>query len=137
MALDTAAVTQQLDTYRAILTSLRTQLQRARANADATAEAIVRARVTSILRDVTALHAALRAAEAPGAVMMGLADVSDTALGIARDVGGVAGDVLAAAGQVAGGLGKVANVLPLVLLGLVAVLGIGLFKGTLRASLRR
>lgn len=135
--LDTAAITQQLGSYRAILGSLRVQLQRARANADTTSEAIVRARVTAILREVTALHVALSGGEAPGAVMMALAEVSDTALGIARDVGGVAGDVLAAAGQVAGGLGKVANVLPLVLLGLVVVVGIGFAKGSLRASVRR
>lgn len=127
-AVDLAAAQSQLAAWQRVLHGLVLTLQRARAARNAAMEAQVRSGITAVLGYIRALREQIEGREMPSSFMRALDAFSDQALTVARDVGGVALDV----GK---GAASTVKILPLALLGIIAVLGIGLFKGTL--SVRR
>lgn len=135
--MDPASIQAQLDDWTRTLDGLNRTLVIAKQANNQAMLAQVRSAISYVLRQVVALHAALVGQEVPSGVMMAFSTFSDAALTIAKDVGGVPLDLLKATGDIAKGVGATAKMLPLILVGLLAVLGIGLYKGSLGVQVRR
>lgn len=89
-------------------------------------------------RELQPTAAALRSSERPdppAAWLRILDGLSDRAIGFADAVLGGVEDVAGGIGDVAGSAGGLVRWLPLLVIAILAVLAIGLFKGTLRARL--
>lgn len=83
------------------------------------------------LHDAAAqLRGEVNDAQSPSDFMVALDRFSDSAIAVAKQIGGTALDITQAAGTTA-------KIVPLLLVGLVVVLGIGFYKGSLSASVRR
>lgn len=85
--------------------------------------------VVALYRKVSAEAATLRQraneADQPSAVMLALSDFSDASMAVAKEL---ARDL----GKVAGGVASAVGILPLLLVGVLVVVGVGLFKGSIR-----
>lgn len=92
----------------------------------------------TLLRQASADAAQLRGeanqASAPSDFMVALDHFSDSAISVAKSIGGPA---VNAVSDVLGAAGATAKVIPLVLIGLVVVLGIGFYKGSISAKVGR
>lgn len=88
--------------------------------------------------DANSLRLEVSRAQSPAGFMVALSTFSDGALKVAGQIGQSAVDaisgILSGIGSGAKGAGKSIEVLPLVLIGLVAVIGVGLYKGSLQAK---
>lgn len=85
--------------------------------------------IMNMYRQVAAMTRSLRASlpsDAPSSFMVALDQFSDQALQVGKDAFGIVEDL----GQ---GVGMTAKALPLILIGILVVAGIGLSKGTLSA----
>lgn len=84
----------------------------------------VKTRYRTVLGQLDALRRSISGREMPAAFLQSLARVSD-------DIQRVGSQITGAAGKVVGGIGTTFQLLPLILVGVLVVAGIGLSKGTL------
>lgn len=97
----------------------------------------IKTRYRALLGQLDSLRREVSGREMPSQFMLALSNFSDGVTKFGEQVAKTAATVVASAGSVASGLGTTAKFLPLVLIGALVVLGIGLSKGTLSASIRR
>lgn len=124
------ALQAQLSAWQRTLHGLALTLAQARASQNATMEQQVRSATIVVLRQIADLQDTIRGQQMPSDFMLALADVGDQAVQLAKDVGGIGK-------KLTDKVGSALDWIPVLLAGVVIVLGIGLYKGSLRAEVRR
>lgn len=84
--------------------------------------------------DAAQLRGEVNAAEAPSSFMLALDQFSDSAISVASKLGNAAVNAVT---DTLGAASTTAKTIPLLLVGIVVVLGIGLYKGSLSARISR
>lgn len=116
------------------LSSMKAALQRVQQYGEQPGQwtiADIQTRYRTLLGRINTLRQEISGREMPSSFMLALSNFSDAALKFGGDVAKTAQTIVTAAGSVASGLGTTGKFLPLILIGALVVVGIGLGKGTL------
>lgn len=129
----------QLDSLRQGLHALIVARQFAINTSQQVAADQLQVQIQNVAQQYNVIVGKLRELEGPSSALLMLSKVGDTIIeGVQAGGSAVftaAGQVVSAAGSTASGIGTLAKVLPWAVLALLVVLGIGLYRGSLRANL--